>query len=133
MGEEGRGQCQQHLLQADLLALDRPSHQTSKGGSLSRPEKAQFLWVTACFGDQVTHPPDGVPAGYPPSPSAFQQHPSYLPLAHPPTPGASPGCAPSPFPLPYPGEEKQGFEGQYLVAVVVMGIWKERQKKIQDR
>lgn len=87
---DGRGRerpvnpASQHLLQADLLALNWPSHQTSKVGSLSRPEKAQFLWVTACFGDWVTHPPGRVPAGYPPSPSAFQQHPSYLPLAHPP-------------------------------------------------
>lgn len=80
------------LLQAALLALDWPSHQTAvaskadtifKGESLSRPEKAQFLWVTTCSGDQVTHPPDLVPAVYSSSPSAFQQHPSYLPLAHP--------------------------------------------------
>lgn len=97
----------------------RPAHQpavasqadtASKARPLARTENAQILWATTCSGDQGTQPPDMVSARCPPSPKACQP----APLAS----GVSPAWAPSPFLLPYPGEEEQGCQGDLGAGVL---------------
>lgn len=90
------------------------------GERVARPEKAQLPRAIICSGDKVTQPPDVVPAI-----AHLALHLPAISPHFPLFPAPSPGWAPSPLPLPYPGEEKQGCEGQYWA----VGFWKDSRRR----